>query len=161
MSLADFVSHYYSTEENNRTLHHPGSESTLLNISITSAPTVAMKGQVTPIYGHMLSSKRYTTEGYMTRGYTLLESSPVSEPSLTLVPSNVILQLGVVAVGLAGVITNGLMLFVLAYFKKNRQHTTNVLILNQTVLDLYACFALVVAYLLKITSKSYESDASG
>ena len=64
----------------------------------------------------------------------------------------------VLAMGAFGTIANGLLLFVLAYFKKNREQSTNKLILNQAALDLLSCISLAINYALQIDKRVFAND---
>ena len=50
------------------------------------------------------------------------------------------------ALGFVAVFVNGFLLFILTYFPENRRHTTNRLIINQTLMDLWASVALIISF---------------
>ena len=60
-----------------------------------------------------------------------------------------------------GTLANGLMLFVLAYFKKNREQPTNKLILNQAAIDLLCCAALAITYTLQLARPFFTNTIGG
>ena len=63
--------------------------------------------------------------------------------------------------GVFGTLANGLMLFVLAYFKKNREQSTNKLILNQAVLDLLSCAGLAINCAIQIARPFFTNNVGG
>jgi len=58
-------------------------------------------------------------------------------------------QLFVVIIGVIGTAANGLVLYALVASKQHKKH---VLIVNQNVLDLFACIALVITYSVKLSN---------
>ena len=68
------------------------------------------------------------------------------------------------AQGILAMLANGFILFVLTYLVENRRQTTNVLIINQTVMDLITSLGVVITYwpsnLMQVYSKDILSYAS-
>ena len=88
---------------------------------------------------------------------SLPDQSSAQGPS----PSSIYFACVVLAMGVFGTLANGLMLFVLAYFKKNREQPTNKLILNQAALDLLCCVALAISNVIEITRPFFTNDVGG
>ena len=63
--------------------------------------------------------------------------------------------------GIIGTLTNGFVLTILTCFAKNRRQTTNVLIINQTTMDLLGSISLIITYLPTTLSRFYSNDSSG
>lgn len=88
-------------------------------------------------------------------------SASANASSETIVPNAPVLYLvGAVTIGVVGIIANGVLSFLLFYNKKTRKGTCNVLILNQTLIDLVACLLLLVTFATKIPT-IYLTGMSG
>jgi hypothetical protein len=59
-----------------------------------------------------------------------------------------------IAVGIIGAAINGFVIFVFSSFKELRKNTTNVLIVNQTAIDIIACMALTATMIIEKTRAS-------
>lgn len=78
-------------------------------------------------------------------------SATANASSETIIPHAPELYLvGAVTIGIVGIIANGVLCFLLFYNKKTRKGTCNVLILNQTLIDFFACLLLLVTFAMKI-----------
>jgi hypothetical protein len=68
----------------------------------------------------------------------------------------------VIFIGVLGTLANGFVLFILLYHRKTRGNTTNVFICNQTLLDLLACFFVVVSVSMRTAGLfNYEAGVGG
>ena len=77
-----------------------------------------------------------------------------SSPPLAAYPMNGIIP--VIIIGIIGVIGNGLVLVVLLLDKKARGNQKNILILNQSLVDLLTSVDFIITYLSRAFVKSYE-----
>ena len=64
-------------------------------------------------------------------------------------------------VGLIAAIGNGFLLFILTYFVENRRHTTNILIINQTVIEVVASVAIIIAHFPRKKVWTFSNDSLG
>jgi len=80
---------------------------------------------------------------------TLSNASPES-----VVPFEVCILL----IGAVGLTSNGLVLYILIT-NVSRKQSTNLLIMNQIALDMFACLFLIVCYAIQLTKKSYLTGA--
>ena len=58
----------------------------------------------------------------------------------------------IIVVGIVGFFANFLLIMALCYSKKDRKSTANILIVNQSLLDLIACAMLIVRFAIKLRS---------
>ena len=67
----------------------------------------------------------------------------------------------VFAVGLISALENGFLLIILSYFAENRRNTTNILIINQTVIELLGSVAIIIAHFPRKKVWTFSNDSLG
>ena len=64
-------------------------------------------------------------------------------------------------IGILAMVANGFLLVILTYFVENRRQTTNVLIINQTSMDLISSIGVIVTYAPNDFTTTYSPDSLG
>ena len=64
-------------------------------------------------------------------------------------------------IGLLAMLANGFLLVILIYFLENRRQTTNVLIINQTSMDLITSIGIIISYVTNDFTATYFPDSLG
>src|SRR6218665_215138 len=109
-------------------------------------------------YAMIVSSGEWDNYTIETSTFTSAASADVSSTQTITLDAPLLYSVGAVTIGLLGMTLNGVLCFIL--FCSRKTHKGNVLILNQTILDVVASLLLIVTFATRIPM-TYLSGTSG